>query len=100
MATKHVERRDPVAGESLGAYEDPVWCEERRVVEEFVMEQPVPPGCFGRCLQGVHWTEEMIWVGERLNRNVEGPYRSCPRALVEDVNRRMCLSGAELRAVF
>ncbi|KAL2495964.1 nudix hydrolase 10-like [Forsythia ovata] len=44
MAAKHVERRDPVAGESLGAYEDPVWCEERKVVEEFVMEQPVPPG--------------------------------------------------------
>ncbi|KAL2494995.1 translocase of chloroplast [Forsythia ovata] len=38
MAAKHVERRDPVAGESLGAYEDPVWYEERRVVEEFMME--------------------------------------------------------------
>ncbi|KAL2496448.1 Leukotriene A-4 hydrolase-like protein [Forsythia ovata] len=39
MAAKHVEKRDPVAGESLGACEDPVWCEEERVVEEFVMEQ-------------------------------------------------------------
>ncbi|KAL2487612.1 NADP-dependent alkenal double bond reductase P2 [Forsythia ovata] len=46
MAVKHVERRDPVAGESLGACEDPVWCKERRVVEEFVMEQPVPPYLF------------------------------------------------------
>ncbi|KAL2537981.1 Leukotriene A-4 hydrolase-like protein [Forsythia ovata] len=46
MAAKHVERRDQVAGESLGACEDPVWCEEERVVEEFVMEQPVPPYLF------------------------------------------------------
>ncbi|KAL2552278.1 Leukotriene A-4 hydrolase-like protein [Forsythia ovata] len=46
MAAKHVERRDPVAGESLGACEDPVWCEKGRVAEEFVMEQPVPPYLF------------------------------------------------------
>ncbi|KAL2559578.1 Leukotriene-A4 hydrolase [Forsythia ovata] len=38
MAAKHVERRDPVAGKSLGACEDHVWCEEGRVVEEFVMK--------------------------------------------------------------
>ncbi|KAL2528381.1 Leukotriene A-4 hydrolase-like protein [Forsythia ovata] len=46
MAAKHVERRDLVAEESLGACEDPVWCDEGRVVEEFVMEQPVPPYLF------------------------------------------------------
>ncbi|CAA3023185.1 leukotriene A-4 hydrolase homolog [Olea europaea subsp. europaea] len=97
MAAKHVERKDPVAGESLGACEDSVWCEEGRVVEEFVMEQPVPPYLFAFAVGELGFrevgprtrvyaeavpnildaaskefagTEEMIRVGERLF----GPY--------------------------
>ncbi|KAL2457629.1 hypothetical protein Fot_56148 [Forsythia ovata] len=35
-----------------------------------------------------------------LNLNLEGLHRPCPGALVEDVNRRMCLGGAWLRAAF
>ncbi|KAL2545447.1 Leukotriene A-4 hydrolase-like protein [Forsythia ovata] len=97
MAAKHVERRDPVAGKSLGACEDPVWCEEERVMEEFVMEQSVPPYFFAfavgelgfrevgprtrvyaEAVSGVldvasrefAGTEEMIMVEERLF----GPY--------------------------
>ncbi|KAL2559279.1 Leukotriene A-4 hydrolase-like protein [Forsythia ovata] len=93
MAAKHVERRDPVAGKSLGACEDHVWCEEGRVVEEFVMEQSVPPYLFAfavdelgfrevgprtrlyaKAVPGVldaasrefAGTEEMIRVGERV----------------------------------
>ncbi|KAL1559528.1 Leucine aminopeptidase [Salvia divinorum] len=46
MAAKHVNRRDPAAGECGGACDDSLWCAEGRVVEEFVMEQPVPPYLF------------------------------------------------------
>lgn len=46
MAGKHVDRRDPIAGECHGACDDLMWCAEGRVVEEFVMEQPVPPYLF------------------------------------------------------
>ncbi|KAK6144874.1 hypothetical protein DH2020_021694 [Rehmannia glutinosa] len=46
MAAKHINRQDPVSGESHGACEDSLWCGEERVVEEFVMEQPVPPYLF------------------------------------------------------
>ncbi|XP_047942180.1 leucine aminopeptidase-like [Salvia hispanica] len=46
MAAKHVDRRDPSAGECGGACDDSIWCAEGRVVEEFVMEQPVPPYLF------------------------------------------------------
>ncbi|KAH6832705.1 peptidase M1 family protein [Perilla frutescens var. hirtella] len=46
MAAKHLDRRDPVAGECHGACDDSLWCAEGRVVEEFVMEQPIPPYLF------------------------------------------------------
>ncbi|PIN21804.1 Bifunctional leukotriene A4 hydrolase/aminopeptidase LTA4H [Handroanthus impetiginosus] len=46
MAGKHVNRRDPLFRESQGACDDLLWCGEGRVVEEFVMEQPVPPYLF------------------------------------------------------
>lgn len=46
MAAKHVSRRDPLAGECHGACDDSLWCAQGRVVEEFVMEQPVPPYLF------------------------------------------------------
>ncbi|GFQ03573.1 leukotriene a-4 hydrolase homolog [Phtheirospermum japonicum] len=46
MAAKHINRRDPLSGETQGACDDSLWCGEERVVEEFVMEQPVPPYLF------------------------------------------------------
>ncbi|KAL0358696.1 UNVERIFIED_CONTAM: Leucine aminopeptidase [Sesamum angustifolium] len=46
MGAKHVCRRDPVPGECGGACDDSLWCGEGRVVEEFVMEQPIPPYLF------------------------------------------------------
>ncbi|KAK6929254.1 Peptidase M1, membrane alanine aminopeptidase [Dillenia turbinata] len=49
MAARHLDRRAPVAGEAaiLGSHcDDTVWCGDGRVVEEFVMEQPVPPYLF------------------------------------------------------
>ncbi|KAE9589296.1 putative leukotriene-A(4) hydrolase [Lupinus albus] len=62
MAARHVERRAPNSDELFGLL--PVWkeswCGEGRVVEEFVMEQPVPPYLFA------------FAVGELGNREV-GP---------------------------
>ncbi|KAK4411215.1 Leucine aminopeptidase [Sesamum angolense] len=46
MGAKHVGRQDPVPGECRGACDDSLWCGEGRVVEEFVMEQPIPPYLF------------------------------------------------------
>ncbi|XP_016461560.2 leucine aminopeptidase [Nicotiana tabacum] len=46
MAARHVERRDPLPSEAQGVCEDSVWCGDDRVVEEFVMEQPIPPYLF------------------------------------------------------
>ncbi|KAL2249234.1 UNVERIFIED_CONTAM: Leucine aminopeptidase [Sesamum indicum] len=46
MGAKHVGRRDPVPGECRDACDDSLWRGEGRVVEEFVMEQPIPPYLF------------------------------------------------------
>ncbi|KAL2897663.1 Leucine aminopeptidase [Bienertia sinuspersici] len=46
MSARHVERHAPVAGEAAMACDDSMWCAEDRVVEEFVMEQPIPPYLF------------------------------------------------------
>uniref|UniRef100_A0A5B7BUQ4 Leucine aminopeptidase n=1 Tax=Davidia involucrata TaxID=16924 RepID=A0A5B7BUQ4_DAVIN len=46
MAARHVDRRPPVLGEAAMVCDDSLWCAEGRVVEEFVMEQPVPPYLF------------------------------------------------------
>ncbi|KAL0425784.1 UNVERIFIED_CONTAM: Leucine aminopeptidase [Sesamum radiatum] len=97
MGAKHVGRQDPVPGECRGACDDSLWCGEGRVVEEFVMEQPIPPYLFAfavgelgfrevgprtkiysEAVPGVldaaakefSGTEEMIKVGEGLF----GPY--------------------------
>ncbi|KAH6811516.1 hypothetical protein C2S51_025278 [Perilla frutescens var. frutescens] len=47
MVEKHLDRRDPVSGECHGACNDSLWYAEGRIVEEFVMEQPIPPYLFG-----------------------------------------------------
>ncbi|KAA8539374.1 hypothetical protein F0562_026066 [Nyssa sinensis] len=97
MAARHVERRPPVPCEAAMSCDDSSWCAEGRVVEEFVMEQPVPPylfafavgeiGCrevgprtrvYAESVNAVldaaarefAGTEDMIRVGERLF----GPY--------------------------
>lgn len=57
MAARHVERRPPTAGEAAAACDDALWCAEGRVVEEFVMEQPVPPYLFAFAVGEIGWRE-------------------------------------------
>ncbi|XP_059456897.1 leucine aminopeptidase [Corylus avellana] len=99
MAARHVDRRSPLSHEAAALAPDhsSLWCSEERVVEEFVMDQPVPPYLFAfaagelgfrevgprtrvyaeaapELLDGAArefaGTEEMIQQGERLF----GPY--------------------------
>ncbi|CAN6865278.1 unnamed protein product [Brassica oleracea] len=48
MSARHVRRRLPVLEEAkhLDVLSSVVWCAEDRVVEEFAMEQPIPPYLF------------------------------------------------------
>ncbi|CAN4114274.1 unnamed protein product [Withania somnifera] len=46
MAARHVERRTALPFETQGVCEDSEWCGDDRVVEEFVMEQSIPPYLF------------------------------------------------------
>ncbi|GKU91788.1 hypothetical protein SLEP1_g5608 [Rubroshorea leprosula] len=50
MAAKHVDRRPPIAGEGNTSFLSQgfgsLWAAEGRVVEAFVMDQPVPPYLF------------------------------------------------------
>ncbi|CAI0411611.1 unnamed protein product [Linum tenue] len=56
MSARHSGRRDPVAGDvsegfkkvdsAAGLNFESLWCGDGRVVEEFVMEQPIPPYLF------------------------------------------------------
>jgi len=57
MAARHVERRPPASGEAAMACDDALWCAEGRVVEEFVMEQPVPPYLFAFAVGEIGWRE-------------------------------------------
>ncbi|CAN6463201.1 unnamed protein product [Victoria cruziana] len=57
MSAAHVRRRPPVAGEGP---DDERWCADGRVVEEFRMDQPIPPYLFA------------FAVGEIVSRDV-GP---------------------------
>ncbi|XP_047326709.1 leucine aminopeptidase [Impatiens glandulifera] len=93
MSARHHGRRSPAAGDVAMACEDSVWCAEGRVVEEFEMEQPIPPYLFAFAVGEIGFrevgprtrvyaeaaptvldsaarefagTEEMIKVGERL----------------------------------
>nr|CAD1822041.1 unnamed protein product [Ananas comosus var. bracteatus] len=44
MAAAHLARRDPLPGEAASAAcPDALWCAPDRVVEHFVMDQPIPP---------------------------------------------------------
>ncbi|XAR72080.1 Leukotriene-A(4) hydrolase [Bertholletia excelsa] len=93
MSARHVGRRPPVPNEMAMACDDSLWCAEGRVVEEFVMEQPIPPYLFAFAVGEIGFrevgprtkvyaeaavtlldsaakefasTEDMIKVGERL----------------------------------
>ncbi|KAL9261546.1 Leucine aminopeptidase-like protein [Drosera capensis] len=57
MSARHVGRRDPVAGEATYACDDSLWCAENRVVEEFVMEQPIPPYLFAFAVGDIGYRE-------------------------------------------
>ncbi|XP_042520979.1 leucine aminopeptidase-like isoform X2 [Macadamia integrifolia] len=46
MSARHGERKAPVSGEAAMACDDALWCAERRMVEEFPMEQPILPYLF------------------------------------------------------
>ncbi|OWM87563.1 hypothetical protein CDL15_Pgr022675 [Punica granatum] len=47
MSARHADRRTPAPGEAACLpCGDDRWCAEGRVVEEFVMEQPIPPYLF------------------------------------------------------
>lgn len=57
MSARHVERRVPIAGEAGIACDDSMWCAENRVVEEFVMEQPIPPYLFAFAVGEISYRE-------------------------------------------
>ncbi|KAH0936849.1 hypothetical protein HID58_004310 [Brassica napus] len=46
MSARHVRRRLPLPEEATHLDSSLCWCAEDRVVEEFVMEQPIPPYLF------------------------------------------------------
>ncbi|XP_077214457.1 leucine aminopeptidase-like [Tasmannia lanceolata] len=97
MSAAHIDRRPPILGEGLSSCDEALWCAEDRVVEEFAMEQPIPPYLFAFAVGEINYrevgprtrvyaesvpavldaaakefagTEEMIRQGERLF----GPY--------------------------
>ncbi|KAL9226048.1 hypothetical protein vseg_001902 [Gypsophila vaccaria] len=57
MSARHLERRVPLAGEAAMACDDSMWCAEDRVVEEFVMEQPIPPYLFAFAVGQIGYRE-------------------------------------------
>lgn len=62
MAARHVERRPPVAGEFLPVGDDVAWCAEGRVVEEFVMDQPVPPYLFAFAVGEIGYRHGLFFI--------------------------------------
>ncbi|GAB2276696.1 Leucine aminopeptidase [Dionaea muscipula] len=75
MSARHVERRAPVPGEAEFACDDSLWCAENRVVEEFVMEQPIPPYLFAFAVGEIGYRE----VGPRTRVYAE----SAPASLLD-----------------
>lgn len=86
MSARHVLRRSPKNDDAIGltlpfgeSNSDEVWCSQGRVVEEFQMEQPVPPYLFA------------FAVGELGNREV-GPRT---RVYAEDAAALLDSAAAE-----
>ncbi|PWA78290.1 peptidase M1 family protein [Artemisia annua] len=57
MSAKHVERRGPMRGENGMCCDEGLWCGDGRVVEEFVMEQPIPTYLFAFAVGEIGWRE-------------------------------------------
>lgn len=68
MSASKTNRRDPRSNEARGACDDAVWCAPGRMVEEFVMEQPIPPYLFAFAVGEIGVRE----VGPRSRVYVEG----------------------------
>jgi leukotriene-A4 hydrolase len=52
-AARHVGRRDPLPADHHGACDEALWCAPGRIIEEFEMEQPVPPYLFAFAAGGI-----------------------------------------------
>lgn len=79
MAARHVERRDPISKEVPAlACGNSLWCSEDRVVEEFKMEEPVPPYLFAFAVGDLGFRE----VGPRTR-----VYAEAAPALLDDAAR-------------
>ncbi|KAF9599574.1 hypothetical protein IFM89_039486 [Coptis chinensis] len=72
MAAKHVERRPPFFNECEMSCDDAVWCGEERMVEEFIMEQPIPPYLFAFAVGEIGYKEvgPRTWVYAELASSV------------------------------
>nr|XP_043613272.1 leucine aminopeptidase [Erigeron canadensis] len=59
MSGKQVDRRSPLmgCGDSGFCVDEDLWCGEGRVVEEFVMEQPIPTYLFAFAVGEIGWRE-------------------------------------------
>lgn len=68
MSAAKVRRREPVGVECWNAVMDEVWCGPGRVVEEFVMEQPIPTYLFAFAVGEIGERE----VGPRTRVYAEG----------------------------
>jgi leukotriene-A4 hydrolase len=67
-AARHVGRRDPLPSDHRGACDDELWCASGRIVEEFQMEQSVPPYLFAFAAGGIGFRD----LGPRTRVYAEG----------------------------
>ncbi|KAF8708587.1 hypothetical protein HU200_029962 [Digitaria exilis] len=67
-AARHVARRDPLPADHRGACDDELWCASGRIVEEFQMEQSVPPYLFAFAAGGIGFRD----LGPRTRVYAEG----------------------------
>ncbi|KAG2534244.1 leucine aminopeptidase-like [Panicum virgatum] len=67
-AARHVAHRDPLPSDHRGACDDELWCAPGRIVEEFQMEQSVPPYLFAFAAGGIGFRD----LGPRTRVYAEG----------------------------
>ncbi|XP_062212837.1 leucine aminopeptidase [Phragmites australis] len=67
-AARHVTRRDALPSDHRGACDDALWCAPGRIVEEFQMEQSVPPYLFAFAAGGIGFRD----LGPRTRVYAEG----------------------------
>ncbi|XP_008783659.2 leucine aminopeptidase [Phoenix dactylifera] len=68
MAAAHLACRDPAPGDAGPACPDTLWCAQGRVVEEFAMNQPIPPYLFAFAAGDIGFRD----VGPRTRVYAEG----------------------------